>query len=57
MEDKDKDIVVPRADGKSSLRLIRALGVICAIAYGVSEAEGCKIALEIFTESEENNSI
>ncbi len=57
MEDKDRDIVVPRADGKSSLQLIRALGVICSIAWGVSEAMGCKIALEILAESEKNNSI
>nr|DAI81385.1 MAG TPA: hypothetical protein [Caudoviricetes sp.] len=46
-----------RADGKSTLQLIRALGVICSIVYGVSEAMGCKIALEALTESGENNSI
>lgn len=51
------DKVAPRVYGKSTPQLIRALGVICSIAWGVSEAMGCKIALEILTESEENNSI
>lgn len=50
------DKVAPRVYGKSTPQLIRALGVICSIAWGVSEAMGCKIALEILTESEENNS-
>lgn len=54
---EDKYIVAPRADGKSTLQLVRILGTICSIVWGVSEAEGCKIALEALTESEEDNSV
>lgn len=50
------DKVALPADRKPTLQLIKALGVICSIAWGVSEAMGCKIALEILTESERNNS-
>lgn len=54
---EDKYMVAPRADGKSTLQLARALGVMCSIVYGVSETEGCKIALEALTKGEEDNSV
>lgn len=54
---KDKYIVEPRANGKSTFQLIRALGIMCSTVWGVSEAEGYKIALEVFIGSEKNSSV
>lgn len=54
---EDKYMVAPRAEGKSTLQLVRALGAFCSIVWGVSEAEGYKIVLEALTESEEDSSV
>lgn len=51
---EDKYMVAPRAEGKSTLQLVRALGAFCSIVWGVSEAEGYKIALEAIMAGEEN---
>lgn len=49
----EKLIASPRANGKSMLCLAKALGTICSIAFGISEAEGFKMALEAIMESKE----